>query len=102
MNVTIPAGMAIRSGAADLDFTDLAPGSERSSPTEWIDDGRTLSIPFDPEPTTGQQQLIRRRVLTRDAAEERLVASLAEEYPGATDVERLLIEWLVGRIEGWS
>ena len=99
MNVTIPTGLSIRPGAADLDFTDLAPGCERSGSASWVDG--QLNIPFTPEPSPDQQQLIRRRVLTRDADEERIVAGLVAEYPTATGALKLLIEDHVGRIEGW-
>jgi len=100
VNLTIPAGLSIRPGAGDLDFTDLAPGCERVGSASW-DGAQTLSLPFDPEPSAQQQQLIRRRLLTRDAEEERVVAGLVAEHDAAEGAVRLLIEDRVGRIEGW-
>ena len=106
MNVTIPAGVQIRPDADALDFTDIAPGCVRSGPASWNEDG-SLSIPFAPEPTAAQQVLIRRRLLTKDARDERIVAGLATVY-GKLDPNvavqqtlRLMIEDRVGRIEGW-
>lgn len=108
VNVTIPAGLRPREGAGDLDFSDLAPGCERTESASWTADGQTLVLPFSPEPTPDQEQLIRRRLLTRDAREERIVSSLVDLYDGLDPAKpleqtaRLLIEDRVGRIEGWS
>ncbi|NUR79082.1 MAG: hypothetical protein HOQ21_01355 [Dermatophilaceae bacterium] len=107
MNLTIPPNVQVRPGAGDLDFADLAPGCKRSGPATWLDDG-TLVLPFAPEPTSPQQALIRRRVLTKDAREERIVAGLVAVYAKldqtvpVQQTARLLIEDRVGRIEGWQ
>lgn len=107
MNLTLPADMGMRPDAGNLDFSDLAPGCERTESASWSEDGQTLVLPFTPEPSAEQQQLIRRRLLTRDDREERIVTSLVALYAKLDPAKpleqtaRLLIEDRVGRIEGW-
>lgn len=72
MRLTIPPGGALRAGVVDVsDLTD----STRTGAPRWLDE-TTLELPFDPEPTDAEQTLIRRRLLTRDAAHEARVAAL--------------------------
>lgn len=60
-----PEGLA---RPADTDVSDLT-SAKRNGPAKWIDE-TTIEIPFKTEPTEAEQELIVRRLLTRDEAEE--------------------------------
>lgn len=66
VKLTIRAGAALRAG--DVDMSDLTTATQ-TGPPRWVDE-TTLEITFDREPTVAEQALIRRRLLTRDAAHE--------------------------------
>ncbi len=90
---------------ANTDVSDLTT-ARRDGDASWEADG-SLVLPFCPEPSDDEQHLIVRRLLTRDAAEARIVTALADQYDAldpavpAENVLRLLVEARIGRIEGW-
>lgn len=71
MRVEVPPSATLRAG--EVDFSDLT-GSEQTGPPVWVGE-TTLEIPFEPEPPASEQALIRRRILTRDAAHEARVTA---------------------------
>ncbi len=73
MRVEQAAGHLLR---PDADLSDLT-ASVRTDSATW--DGDTLCLPFDVEPTPAEQVLIRRRLMTRDAAHEAWVAAVVAE-----------------------
>lgn len=82
MRVHVPGGFIRRTSA--VDFSDLTTATQ-TGPARWEDDGHTLVIPFRPEPTTAEQRLIRRRLMTHDTEHEKWVASVAAELAGPPD-----------------
>ena len=104
MIFTPPSGGVVRS--ADTDVSDLT-SAKRAGDAHWVDE-TTIEIPFDPEPTDAEQELIVRRLLTRDGAEETAVCamqavldSLTETDPLTTAV-RLLLNDRLGRLDPMS
>ena len=102
MMLTPPEGGLAR--PADTDVSDLT-ASVRSGSPRWVDDGATIEIPFDPEPSEAEQELIVRRLLTADDAEESAVArmhdlldQLTASDPLTTAVRLLLCDRL-GRLD---
>lgn len=79
MIISIPPGGQLRAGAAAVDISDLT-DSVRTAPAGWLDG--SLEIPLHPEPSAAEQVLIRRRLLTRDAAEEMRVGLLQAALAG--------------------
>jgi hypothetical protein len=52
-------------------------------------------IPFDPEPSPAEQNAIRRRLVTRDAADEAKLYDLLAQREALTGLEPpLLVAWL--------
>ena len=88
----------------DADVSDLTASELVGSP-HWVD-GTTLVLPFDPEPSAAEQRLIRRRLMTEDAAHEAWVSDVVDAVsdldalPSLTPAERLLRLLAAGAVRG--
>lgn len=59
---------------ADVDFSDLTASTLTGEP-RWLNPA-CVELPFEPEPTTAEARLIRRRMVTTDEQQEALVTNL--------------------------
>lgn len=73
MRMDVPRG-SLRRPMSEV--SDLAPGISRTGQPAWMSPG-VLEVPLSGTPTPAQATLIRRRMVTRDPAEEQLVTTLA-------------------------
>lgn len=83
------------------DFSDLTTSTQVAA--RWEEAGTVLVMEFDPEPSPAEQVLIRRRLMTRDAAHEAWVGALRAEVdamvadtPSARAIRLMALESLRG------
>lgn len=95
MRLYLPHGLLRRPGA---DFSDLTASTVTAVPFWDPDELDVLVIPFCPDPSPAEQETIRRRLVTADAAEEARYAALLEMTP-STPFEQMWLEAELARYE---
>lgn len=81
-------GVGMQRPAEGLNFSDLTSAVVVGA-FRWLGEG-LLEIPFDPEPTPAEQDAIRRRLLTRDEAQETRLVRMREVADALADDDRPL------------